>query len=326
MTGSSPHRKPSAHSLSGVSQEREYLYHYTSAEAAIQYILPQGQMRLSSLGRMNDMWESRPWMPNLHGDMSYGLIGREHREYIRGGFDRVIRTSSKVACFTQEKPEVNDLMDLFEGRGWAHLAMWWHYGRQNTGVCLAFDKQRLIDEFDRVQDSAVFQFHGDVNYRTRDYLIAHQGIKLRLIEEFGLDAMALRYATHYADRLFFEKHSDWANEAEYRMIRNDGSAEPWYLNVSGALAGVHIGENFPEGRLSELKTALHRYEGTLVRQCRFLDRRFHAVPLPSAGENRSLVSPVSWTNTPLTAQHPGGLAERMAALDSWLEGRPEGFG
>lgn len=63
------------------------------------------------------------------------------------------------------------------------------------------------------------------------------GLDVEQIYEFGLDAVVSRYVERYHRELFFEKHSDWASEAEYRWVFVNPEPSPVYVDVSTALTG-----------------------------------------------------------------------------------------
>src|SRR5690606_3793949 len=99
--------------------------------------------------------------------------------------------------------------DIF--RGWAHLSMWAHYGDSHRGVCLRFDRERLLAAFKAAEAGSVQQFYGAIKYRASMFGVGPYGLDLGQILEFGVDATSLRYATQHKERVYFQKHADWAN-------------------------------------------------------------------------------------------------------------------
>ena len=173
------------------------LYHYTSSDAAILGILANRSIRMSPFQGTNDLWESRPLLPNLEGNLSHGesthgdvfsILWEDIIRYIRG--------YSKVACFTQDWALPDSVMQPDTLRGWAHLSLWAHYGAGHTGVCLRFDRDRLVAAFEAARENAIHQFHGPVRYRRAEYGVGPHGIaNLEQAEEFG-NSMPSRFDTH----------------------------------------------------------------------------------------------------------------------------------
>lgn len=290
------------------------LYHYTSSDAAILGILATGTLRLSPFEGTNDLWESRPLMPNLEVS---GEPNESHIDIhaVRGDVDRYVRGFSKVACFTLDWALPDHVMNREGSRGWNHLSLWAHYGAAHTGVCLRFDRDRLLAAFDSAGETAVHQFSGPVRYRKSEIGAGPYSISLEQAAEFGVDAVALTYARTHHERLFFRKHADWASESEFRLVRTDLSTAPFYLDVSQALTGVIIGDAFPRERLRALRMMLDNYENVEVQQARFQNRMlflFDAGPEDSPGVG----NPVN--TRPTSAIEPrreGDLATRLAALE-----------
>lgn len=189
------------------------LYHYTSSNIALDSIIAQMQLRLGLVELMNDPRESRPRYPNLSIAEGVPKAGPAIMEEA----DRLLRRAAKVACFTQDYELPDSVADRNALRGYAHPALWAHYAGGHTGVCLRFDR-RALDSCMRAQLSSYgLLFEGAVEYRQELSSTAQAtGLDVEQIHEFGLDAVVTRYIERYQRELFFEKHSDWASEAEYR--------------------------------------------------------------------------------------------------------------
>jgi len=201
-----------------------HLFHYTNAEAAIFGILRSGTLRLSPFESNNDLWESRPLYPNL-------TLHADDRSLDRMGLwnelDRLIRIHAKVACLTQDWELPNSVLNPNALRGWNHLSIWAHYGARHTGICLQFDRDKLLESFtNALIPGALLRFHGPVVYRSVSVGAGPDGVDMGQIREFGLDAVAINYAETHHGQIFFRKHADWSNESEYRLVLIDQSVLP----------------------------------------------------------------------------------------------------
>ncbi|WP_420367213.1 DUF2971 domain-containing protein [Curtobacterium sp. L1-20] len=271
------------------------LYHYTTADTALLHILAGRTIRLSPFSGTNDLWESRPLWPNLEGELDGDAFG------IWSDIDRYIRLYSKVACFTQDWQLPQSVLNPDALRGWAHLSLWAHYGGRHAGVCLKFDRDKLIDAFGEARPSAIHHFYGPIKYRTAERGVGPHGVSLEQLGEFGVDAVSLRYAHLHQERLFFRKHVDWASEKEFRLVRTDLSTEPHHVDISSALTGVVLGDAFPQERLPELRQMLNGFGEVDIQQAKFHNRSFRLFPW------EPLVTP-----SPSGTQIAGGLSPRRS--------------
>ncbi|MFN8106287.1 MAG: DUF2971 domain-containing protein [Nocardioidaceae bacterium] len=291
------------------------LYHYTSSDSAILGVLANRTFRLSPFQATNDLWESRPLRPNLEGELSGEGLPHEEIGKIWEDIDRFIRGHSKVGCFTQDWALPDTAMQQDALRGWGHLSMWAHYGARHTGVCLRFDRHRLIAAFEAAHGDAVHQFYGPVKYRTAEWGAGPHGISLEQAAEFGVDAVALHYASVHRERVFFRKHADWATESEFRLVRTDLSIEPIYIDITDALTGVILGEAFPMDRLPALLSMLDGFSDVELTRICFLNRFMHNVPLTLPVESPTISAAAPITSSMVTPRRDGTLADRLTWLD-----------
>ncbi|MDQ0709538.1 hypothetical protein QFZ52_002190 [Arthrobacter woluwensis] len=291
------------------------LYHYTSSEAAILGILATRTIRMSPFQGTNDLWESRPLIPNLEG----GFEGLPSDAYdyskVWTDIDQFIRGYSKVACFTQDWEIAQRVIHPDALRGWGHLSLWAHYGAGHAGVCLKFDRARLIESFEKSRGGAIHQFYGPVRYRRAETGSGPYGISLAQAEEFGIDAVALRYAQVHRDRVFFRKHADWASESEFRLVRTDLSTEPFYFDITTALRGVVLGDAFPRDRVPALRAMLAGFDDVEVHQIRFHNRNLYLCPVDILEEAGRRTIPVPATISNISPRRSGDLTQRLSSLD-----------
>ncbi|MGL5824523.1 MAG: DUF2971 domain-containing protein [Nocardioides sp.] len=299
------------------------LYHYTSSESAILGILANRTIRLSPLQGTNDLWESRPLAPSLQCK-DRATLSMDESTKIWEDIDRSIRGYSKVACFTQDWDLPEALMNSDALRGWAHLSMWAHYGARHTGVCLRFDRDRLLAAFAEARGDAVHQFSGPVKYRAAERGVGPYSISVEQAEEFGVDAVALHYASVHRDRVFFRKHADWSAESEFRLVRTDLSMDPFYLNFSDALTGIVLGDAFPMDRLPALLSMLGVLGDVSLSKIHFHNRVLHNFPIgpPAAGPVvlspsglPTAATPAPMISSTIKPRRSGKLAERLTALE-----------
>ncbi|QIY66364.1 DUF2971 domain-containing protein [Streptomyces sp. RPA4-2] len=283
------------------------LFHYTS-DKGLFGILASGELRLSPYRFTNDLWESQPHYPSFSQRSG---IGTGPDLALWDEVDRQLRLHTKVGCLTQDVTLPDTVANPDALRGWAHLALWAHYGAGHEGVCLRFDRDRLIESFLQHSGPASLAFHGPVRYLSSQHGPANAGIDLEQVAEFGIDAVSLAYAEANKDHLFFRKHIDWSSESEYRLVVLNQSVDYDYVDIRSALTGIVLGQAFPPERLPDLLTALEPYPGIEIEQIHFFNRGLRL--LPFEGDVARTVRPASDVEWP-AARRNGSLAERLQAL------------
>lgn len=260
------------------------LYHYTGSDVGMFNILAEGRLRLSPFEATNDLWESRPFMFGLTVPRE-ALDDEERASSVRDGIDRSIRLHSKVACLTQDWSLPEAAGDPNELRGWAHLSLWAHYGGGHTGMCLRFDKVRLVEALDRVGQAHRGSLHGPVSYRGTTSGTILAGVHTGWVEQYGVDAVAHEFALLHRESVFFSKNRDWSNEAEYRMVLMSETVLPEYLDIKKALTRVFVGDAFPKTKLPALRAVLQQYPGVAVERVKYSKRRLTSAPLEMSDES-----------------------------------------
>lgn len=156
------------------------LFHYTKFESALK-IINSKTLLFHELKNMNDIHESyRRIMFDL--DVDYEEVEKALSEY-------------RQLCLVQDKNP---------RRGFDIPAMWAHYAEKGDGVCLVFDKEKLLSN---LPSNVVC---GCVKY-------VHEYDSDIVVEEKWKGNLSLFFRDK-KDDLFFKKSSDWSYEQEFRLI------------------------------------------------------------------------------------------------------------
>ena len=220
-----------------------FLYHYTSIETAKNFILKDKRLLLNTLQKANDPKDCKNWFLSAHTDnhskynIKYGLkVAEELKKVIR------------MTCFTQDAvpltPKDKFIFDINQC-GFNNPQMWHYYGAKSTGLCLIFDKKKLIDAFNKqYQDNSL---SGAVQYIDRQMghsnaLTSYQ-YSPEAYELFGpLEFCKLHMKTQdHAKSLLFEKSTPWKAESEFRIVTFAKCTDETYLNIEGALQAICFG-------------------------------------------------------------------------------------
>ena len=204
------------------------------------------------MSKTNDPRESKQWSFDfLMG--RFELTGSDH-ERLRNWFSEALKAQVKLVCFCRDKePLTGDHTQDTLRRGFARSRMWAQYADSHRGVCLVFDKAKLIESV-----GAAFPnhrcLHGDVTYR--DHYIVRSArpneyvIDVDRMKDLGPDAYVAFHFDKYHNEMFFEKLLDWRDEQEWRLIVLSKELDGLYLPIEESLVGVMHGALI-QRRLSE---------------------------------------------------------------------------
>lgn len=178
-----------------------YLYHYTSISSACK-ILKNNSLKFNKLKRMNDINESyRP----LYSDLD------------KGGFP--IKPLEKATKEIIKYAQISFTKDRNKNKGFYIPAMWAHYAGKGRGVCLVFDKKKLLTELnklDKIDNNK--SLRNNVKYQPLSTY--YPGIIIKDNENVE------EYITGHRKDIFLEKSSDWSYEQEYRIVKREGTFLP----------------------------------------------------------------------------------------------------
>lgn len=177
----------------------EKLYHYTTFESAW-HILTNQTLLFGALPDMNDIYEQHKQIGfNYNSNLELNnLFYKELGKY-------------KQISFT-----IDD-----KRKGFDIPAMWGHYAAKGNGVCLVFDKNKILE---RISDN--LYFHGRITYNkdSNNVIVVNDVHNKKGIRPF-LDKNKLD--------IFMSKTEDWSYEQEYRIVTNDRQAKS--LDIQGCV-------------------------------------------------------------------------------------------
>ena len=180
-------------------QDTEKLYHYTKFESAIKIISSQ-QQKFGTLESMNDINES------------YKGIFYQSDEIPPKTVKSCLRNYRQISL-TMDKP----------GRqGFDIPAMWGHYADKGDGVCLVYDKNKLLASINGKPYK-----HGKITYTNKyDNTI--------IVDDNYIDYFLKRHM----GKLFFTKTRDWSYEQEFRILTVSTASQPLFLPLNGSIIAV----------------------------------------------------------------------------------------
>jgi hypothetical protein len=240
----------------------EFIYHYTKAETAIEFILKDERLRFSPFMKTNDPKESKKWF-FIPGSNRRSDLSSFTPESLSNTLHRYIQESTQLVCFSKDGKLTGNHLEDNPHRGFCKPRMWDQYGGRHAGVCLIFDVSRLSSIFHEKYQSFTYK-SGSVSYADRllpdIQLEPAFTINVDSLEEMGPKDYALAHVVKYQERMFFEKAKDWENEAEFRFVIFECEPREHFLEYGNALRGVLFGESCSEETVSKV-VALTRSKG-----------------------------------------------------------------
>lgn len=174
--------------------------------------------------------------------------------------DEVVKRA-QIACFCRDgehsspKPSALDFAPPWAG--WARDRMWAQYGDGHAGVCLAFDRRKLVDAF-----TAAFQSRGEliaeeVAYSDDPRSLSYDNGR---IGKVGGECYATEYRRQHAPTLYLLKRLDYGGEREFRLVLldDDVTGRDAFVPIRGALAYVMFGDRFPRAYLPCVDAVMRR--------------------------------------------------------------------
>ncbi|MBK7030845.1 MAG: DUF2971 domain-containing protein [Bacteroidales bacterium] len=146
---------------------------------------------------------------------------------IENGFESYLKENCKHLCFSTDyiQPESN-----FWKNGYDHPTMWAHYGDNSKGVCLVLNKEEFLRENPKLLSD-------EVNYSPL--------LKFPRINQDDWQNGEQYYFETFLktnkQNLFFQKHSHWANEHEYKIVE---LGKRRYCSIKNSLKGIYLGAEF----------------------------------------------------------------------------------
>jgi hypothetical protein len=224
----------------------QLLYHYTSAEVALDNVLPARTLRLNAYSVMRDPLENKE-LPLM---LRYSTPGSPDRLPLRRAQEFVsgLRNQMRILSLTMDAAGYDDVRLRAFARGYARPRLWEHYAAKHEGVCLAFSANCLTTDFyERLKSYGVVTCN-PVRYSDGGFVVSEG----RLIDADGLtedtaaDVLTAHLMEHHED-FWFSKLSDWETEYEYRFVVFGPDlpiGEPLDVSFENCLRAIVLGEKF----------------------------------------------------------------------------------
>ena len=217
--------------------DNDTIFHYCNSSVAVENILYEKQLRLTSRKKSNDPIEN---LPNKIFDSisAYPEDIQELKKTTAKSFEKIENNiksrikNIKQVCFCMNDKKINLNTQSKEYFGFLKPRMWDQYGDNYKGICLAFSKSELLkDQKIKLKKNIVY-----LNYKK----LEQQNIDLdrNEINEIGYKKYN-KISINYIDKTFFRKHLDYKGENEYRictMCENEYD----YIGIEKSIIGIIV--------------------------------------------------------------------------------------
>ncbi len=178
--------------------DMEKLYHYTSFDSALK-ILGSRCLKYGRLNGMNDFYENDK-------EISARLSGCGNRYVLSLSGELQDKVHSELYKYRQISFTAEDKRN--DKQGFDLHQMWGLYADAGNGVCLVFDKEKLLG---LIENDVL---HGRVRYV--DSILPFYNL-IVLCQDDVNDCIRKEYK-----KLFFQKRKEWEHEQEYRLMKRCG--------------------------------------------------------------------------------------------------------
>jgi len=223
----------------------KFLYHYTRADTAIEGILRYRTLRLSPYTKTNDPKESKDWLFDF-GSNEGRDVSPDSRNDLSAKLSQELKNKTHLTCFSKDEDSLtgNHPLDIYK-RGFCKPRMWDRYAGGHTGVCLVFDRQRLVEQVRRQIRGRYPLYYGPVSYA--NHFVGddpdHQEftVNVDVLEKVGIKEYAQMHLSTHFKNLFFEKMTDWRDESEWRILAFTDSDKHLDISFEQSLVGLVFG-------------------------------------------------------------------------------------
>lgn len=211
--------------------DTERLYHYTSFDNAMA-IIATGKLRFSQLCSLNDINEAyRPEYIGIDRTASISDFDKSFSILDKGVITKVIQKFQQISLSR----------DTDDNYGFAISPMWGHYAQKGTGICLVFDKNKLIKNLNP-DDYGIVQYRKEMDGS--------------IIIPLDSTEDCTGYINSHKREIFFTKTSDWSYEQEFRIVNMIKRKTNRYLDIKDAIIAVIINTNREDENILSAKCSL----------------------------------------------------------------------
>jgi len=232
--------------------KKEFITYYCKSSTAMEYILEKKQLRFSSLVETNDPIEAIKKDMVFIREIQKSLGNNNKYKELTSNLKWSIM-NTKIACFCQNRKHNPRKDELVFNKGYPKPRMWAQYGEDQKGICIIFNKIKLIQKCRKYRENnKVYSLQlvkGSIYYTNA--IIRLQNIFT--IMDADLVLTEKQFIQRKERYLFRTKFLDFKDEHEYRIAfiphKNTdesviGVLPDLYIDISECIEGIICGSKF----------------------------------------------------------------------------------
>ncbi|MFW2601859.1 DUF2971 domain-containing protein [Aliarcobacter butzleri] len=213
------------------------IFHYTKKETAMEYILNDKKLKFGFFHSTNDPYEYKKRLTSAFG---WGDINQS-----------LFLESMKLIDNTIQNTSFLSFCRNSNNKGYEKPRMWSQYGQNHSGICLVFSKESLIKTIENQLSQDYFVYAENVNYKEID------SESLNIYDDLTVNEIIINHIKQNHKNIFFQKHLDYKDENEFRIILIQKTENNFYKNIfvdiSDSLKFIILGDSFPKVYLPTIK-------------------------------------------------------------------------
>lgn len=211
--------------------------HYTTREVAIEKILPTGKLLLNSIKNSND---PREYKKRVNGVYGKNEESGKFFEVLDKDEENLTKTMFFCGSITKENES-----KLIKRASFGNSKMWAEYGESHKGVCLIFDKEKLIKQFDKQFNNKPIFDKDFISYEeiNKEKFVRSGSVNDELLKINETQNVLIDFYKHNREVFFFSKDYCWSTENEFRFLIISEKEDVEFLEYKDALLGIILGEN-----------------------------------------------------------------------------------
>ena len=224
--------------LSDFLNSDDAIFHYTKKETAMEYILNDKKLKFGFFHSTNDPHE---YKGRLTSAVGWGEINESLYLELMNLIDNTIQNTAFLSFGGNSN-----------NKGYEKPRMWSQYGQNHSGICLVFSKESLVKTIKNELSQDYLVYHENVNYKEIDS-------ESLSIEDNNLtkNEIILNHIKQNYKNIFFQKHLDYKDENEFRIILVQENENNLYkdilIDISNSLKFIILGDRFPKVYLPTIK-------------------------------------------------------------------------
>ena len=229
-------------SLNEPFEDGSLLFHYTSSEVLLSHILQDYELRFSPMNNSHDPVEYYSITHIGATDVGYSRERSLDNTFRFRELSNSIQKNIKCCSFCIDKPFSKNKTSLLN-KGWARPRMWAQYANAQTGVCIIFDKEKILHNIMKCYSKDKV-FEGEIIYdnQLKELFKAKNYVDNELSNEWTF----LQRIKEHEKGYLFNKLEDFVDEQEFRVAIYEEKDVFSYISIHDCIKGVIMGDKFLE--------------------------------------------------------------------------------